>query len=212
MRLKSLFIIISLSHFTATAQQAQSAKSGFELSPFIGYRIGGDFDHQINEIENEIKLEDTSSFGAVLAWDFDDKRQGELLYSHYSTEFSNNLSNNSGAIFQSPELEVSYLHLGGNVPLSSGVLPFWLSGGLGISYITPDDNTLDDETHFSVNLGLHTQVELSEQLALKVGARAYGTFFDSDSEIFCDSANCTITVSSEVWLQGEVHAGLVFKF
>lgn len=207
-----LISLISIGFTAPTVQAAGAKKQQFELSPFIGYRMGGDFDHEVNSTESSIELEDTTSLGAVLAWNYDGKRQGELLFSHYSTEFSNQLGDSESTIFESADIGVSYLHLGGNVPIASGALPFWLSGGLGISYIKPDDNALDDETHFSMNLGLHTQVNLSDQLALKIGARGYGTFFDSDSEIFCNNANCTITVSSEVWLQGELHAGLVFKF
>lgn len=182
------------------------AKDEWEITPFASYRFGGDFDDEVNDFS--LDLDDHSGLGAVLTWHFDKGRQGELLFSHNNTT----LQSDDPLIDIKSDIEISYLHLGGNVKLNDGVVPFWLSGGIGMTYLSPDDNTLDDETQFSGNLGLNTRFELTKSLSLRIDGRIYGTFFDTDSAIFCNSDDCKIFVEGEVWVQSELSAGLTFKF
>jgi hypothetical protein len=185
-----------------------------EITPFAGYRFGGDFDiagefYGITELQElEVKIDDSSSYGVIIAWPFDNKRQGEILLSHYESE----LIPASLLTPYTSDLSVTYLHLGGNVPLSNGPVPFWLSGGFGITRFSPDEKQLDDETKLSVNLGFHSTLQLNKRIAIRLGARVYATFIDSDSAMFCDDNNCKIAVSSDLWLQSELSAGLTFTF
>ncbi len=188
-------------------------KSGpIEITPFAGYRFGGNFDIQgeLNGVtgQQEAKIDDSSSFGVIVAWAYDNKRQGELLLSHYESE----LTPVSLLTPYTSDLSITYLHLGGNVPFSKGLVPFWLSGGIGVTHFSPGDKKLDDETKFSANIGIHSKLQLSKSIAIRLGARIYTTFLDSDSAMFCDDNNCQIAISSEIWTQSEVFAGLTFTF
>jgi len=177
-----------------------------DVTVFAGARIGGSFD--LDEVRESIDLDDDTSVGFIIAWPYDNTRQGELLLSHYDTNF-----NLDSTLIDSPtEVGVSYLHIGGNVPISQGLVPFWFSGGMGATHLSPNDSNLDNETRFSMNFGIHSSIELTESLALRFGARAYATFFDTDSAVFCNGGNCRIYVSSQVWVQSELTAGLTFKF
>lgn len=187
------------------SQTSWSKESYIEVTPTLGYRFGGEFDL---EDSDNIDLKDKASFGVSLNWAFDKKRQGELLFSHYDSEFDKH----DEFPLNKEDISVSYLHFGGNVPLSKVVIPLFLSGGLGVTHFSPDDSSLDNETKFSANLGLNTRIDLIDNLSLKIGSRVYFTFLDSDSKIFCDQADCTIYVSSDVWIQSEVYTGLTFKF
>jgi hypothetical protein len=197
-----LLIVLSLVIFSSSAKTTNK----IEINPFAGYRFGGEFDSTVEG--QEIELDEKTSFGVVVAWPYDNRRQGELLFSHYETNFTPEYLFTPGKT----DLSVSYLHIGGNLPLSQGAVPFWLSGGLGVTHLSPENKNLDDETRFSTNLGFHTRFQLNDNIALKFGARIYATFFNSESEVFCDSENCTVYVSSEVWIQNELSAGLVFTF
>lgn len=179
-----------------------------EITPLIGYRFGGDFDLLIEPDKYQIDLKEKVSYGLLTAWSYDRQRQGEFLISHYNTNFTasgNSLGANSG-------LGVTYAHLGGNVPISEGPIPFFVTGGLGLTHFDPQNKQLSNETRFSVNIGLATKIELSERVSLRLDSRLYGTFFNSDSAIFCEMETCEIYMSSNIWLQSEVSAGISYRF
>ena len=207
------FFILLLA-LTFTLPSFASKENIIEITPFAGYRFGGDFDitgdfYTDPAVEAlEIEIDDSSSYGVIVAWPYDNKRQGELLISHYESE----LIPASLLTPYTSDLSVTYLHLGGNVPLSNGLVPFWFSGGLGITHFSPDEKKLDDETKFSVNLGFHSKLALTDNIAIRLGARVYATFLDSDSAMFCDDNSCKIAISSDMWVQSELSAGLTFTF
>jgi len=186
---------------------AQESELHLELTPFAAYRMGGDFESR--DAQAEVSLEDENSYGLLTAWRYDNYRQGELLISHYDTQF--NVGELSSSFYRS-DIAVTYVHLGGNVQLSEGLVPVFISGGAGITHLSPNNNNLADETQFSANLGLNTRFDVSEQLRLYIGSRVYATLFDTDSEIFCDQTQCAIYVESDVWLQTELSAGITFIF
>ncbi|TYK66097.1 hypothetical protein [Colwellia echini] len=177
----------------------------FEITPMIGYRFGGDFD---NAQGSSIELEDGTSYGLVSAWSVDRKHQGEFLISYYDTNFSD-LSNISTS---DNELSITYAHLGGTVPISEGALPVNVVGGLGLTHFEPEDSEYSSETRFSINVGLASKIPLTESISFRVEGRAYATFFDSEGALFCGPNGCVGYISSNVWMQGEVNAGLTFKF
>ena len=179
-----------------------------EVTPLIGYRFGGDFNTSQDEVHNRIELSEEISYGLLTSWSYDRNRQGEFLVSHYSTNFSEStdfpVSNNS--------VSITYAHLGGNVPVSDGAMPLFVSGGLGLAHFSPSDDLLDAETKFSMNVGLATKIDITDHVGFRLEGRVYGTFFNSDSAAFCNSESCAIYVSSEMWFQSEVSAGVTFSF
>ncbi len=180
----------------------------FEITPLIGYRFGGDFDTSRDEVHNRIELSEETSYGLLTAWSFDRKRQGEFLVSHYNTSFSNSDDFSAG----NTDLSITYAHIGGNVPISDGALPILVTGGFGLSHLAPKDKALNDETRFSINVGLASKISLTENVSLRLDGRLYGTFFNSDSAIFCDVDTCAIYISSDIWFQSEVSAGITYRF
>jgi len=203
-------VMFALACALTTVSMPTMAKQALnvEVTPLIGYRFGGDFDTTKDKVHNRIELSEDTSYGLLTAWSFDRKRQGEFLISHYNTNFSQSddfSASNTG-------LGITYAHLGGNVPLSEGPIPFYMTGGFGLTHLDPSDSQLSNETRFSVNIGLATKIELSERVSLRLDSRIYGTFFNSDSAIFCDVETCAIYISSDIWFQSEVSAGITYRF
>lgn len=205
LRLLSLLCLLFIS-ITASAVE----NNNVEITPFVGYRFGGDFDTTNYETEEatKITLNEDTSYGFLLAWGYDKKRQGELLVSHYNGRFSQKIN----PLARNNNLAVTYAHIGGNVPISDGVVPLFVTGGLGLTHLSPDDTQLSNETRFSMNIGIATKVLVSENVSLRFGGRLYATFFNSDSQIFCNENNCAISISSDLWIQSEVNAGITFAF
>ena len=182
----------------------------FEITPLVGYRFNSHFDTAtpIPSVSTKIKLNEDISYGLLLAWDYDKKRQSELLVSHYTSRLSQGVnlteSNNN--------LSITYVHIGGNVPISNGITPLFITGGLGLTNFSLKDSQLSSENRFSMNIGLATKIFVSNTVSLRFGGRVYATFFNSDSEIFCNNNNCAISISSDMWLQSEVNAGITVTF
>ncbi|KGJ90718.1 outer membrane beta-barrel protein [Colwellia psychrerythraea] len=203
-----VFIAIACALVITSMPSVAKQALNFEITPLIGYRFGGDFDTTRDKVHNRIELSEETSYGLLTAWSFDRKRQGEFLISHYNTNFS--ASDDFSA--SNTELGITYAHIGGNVPVSDGPIPFYVTGGFGLTHLAPKDDQLSDETRFSVNVGLASKIELTESLSLRLDSRLYGTFFNSDSAIFCDEENCAIYISSDIWFQTEVSVGLTYRF
>ena len=201
-----LMITLLVLPMVATANN----QSTIDITPLIGYRFGGNFDN--TQTATRIKLAKDVSYGLQVAWPMATNQQGELVISHYDTGIINADDDSPSDLMADNNIGVTYLHLGGNVKLSEGNLPIWISGGLGASYLAPSDDNLDDELRFSMNLGMNTRYTLSSNLSLTLGGRVYATFFNSDSAAFCNSDICNIHISNDVWIQSELNAGLVFSF
>jgi hypothetical protein len=200
-------IILSL-HLMAAMPVAALQKSNIEVTPLIGYRFAGEFATSDAKIHNTLELSEEVSVGLITAWSVDRVRQGELLISHYKSTFSE-LADFSAS---NTDLNITYAHIGGSVPLNNELLPLRLTGGLGLTYLLPNATQLDDETRFSINIGLASVLALSEQISFRLDSRLYGTFFNSDSSLFCDEKTCAVYISSHVWVQGEVSAGISYRF
>jgi hypothetical protein len=179
-----------------------------EVTPLIGYRFAGEFAATDAEIHNTIELSEEVSFGLITAWSVDRARQGEVLISHYNSTFSESADFSAS----NTDLAITYAHLGGNVPINNDLLPLKVTGGLGLTYLSPRASQLDDETRFSINIGLASAIELSEHVSFRIDSRLYGTFFNSDSSLFCDAESCAVYISSDVWVQAEVSAGISYRF
>lgn len=179
-----------------------------EITPLIGYRFGGDFNTSRDAVHNKIELSEETSYGLLTSWSVDPKRKGEFLISHYETSFSEA----DDFIASNTPLSITYAHIGGTVPISEGVVPFYATGGLGLVHFSPEDDNLNDETRFSMNVGLASKVYLTENISFRIDGRAYATFFNSESNIFCDIDTCTMYLSSEMWFQTEVSAGIGYRF
>jgi len=203
-------VVIALACVLAVIASPSKAKQAlnFEVTPLIGYRFGGDFDSSRESSHNKIELSEETSYGFLTAWSFDRKRQGEFLISHYNTGFSQADDFSAG----DTDLGITYAHIGGNVPISEGPIPFYVTGGFGLTHLAPKDEQLSNETRFSVNVGLASKIPLSENISLRLDGRIYGTFFNSDSSIFCDEVTCAIYISSDIWVQSEVSAGISYRF
>ena len=204
----------------ATVAQAQSMPSDeeagggpmhWEVTPFVGYRMGGDFKLS-GTTSSKSDLDDHNSFGfAVNLYPADDSASYELLYSRQQTSFA---SNSPLAPF---DLNVEYLHVGGTL-LVNDELPIapYIAGGLGLTRFSPQTGPGTDDTRFSFSLAAGVKLPVSKHFGVRLEARGYLTMVDSDGAFFCASGPqggvCAIRVKSDTFIQYELLAGAVFAF
>src|SRR6266404_4241801 len=180
----------------------------FEVSPFIGYRVGGSF--KLIDTGRHVELDDHGSFALALDARSDELTQYELFYGRQSTVLR-------GDAFTPATIDVEYLHLGGTVALDEvqRVKPY-LAGGLGITRVSPDPALGHEDTRFSVSLALGVRVPVSPHFSLRLEGRGFLTPVNTDSAFFCRSdqsgALCQVRVRGSSFFQFDLLAGAAYAF
>jgi len=180
----------------------------FSVSPFVGYRAGGDF--RVNDTGQRASVADHAAFALAIDMRADEGSQYELFYSRQSTDLRGDGSLLGGTI-------VEYLHIGGTVDLfdDSRIKPY-VGGGLGVTRLSPGLAPGSEDTRFSVSLSLGLRVPLSQHLALRAETRGYFTPLNTDTAVFCRSdqggALCQIRARGSSFFQGDFLAGVAWSF
>ena len=201
-------VIVLLS--TATAL-AQDQNFNFELTPYAGYRVGGEFEGTDGDLS--IDLDDDSSFGFIFNARHSPVTQWEILYSRQETSAD---TIGTGLSDPSLDLSVEYLQGGGTYLWDGEHVRPYLAATLGGTHVNVTTDGYDSDTFFSFSLGLGLQIQPNSRVGIRLEARSFGTLLDSDTDIFCQSspANniCAIRIDGTVLWQIEAFAGLVFRF
>ena len=188
---------------------ARASDSLFEVTPFAGLRLGGDF--KLDAPSRKLDVDDSGSFALALNLRIDEISQYELFFGHQSTGLQRD------PLLGQVDIGVDYLHLGGTVALEGErrVIPY-MAGGLGATRFSPDSSGASDKTRFSLSLGGGVKVPLSRRFALRLEGRGYLTFVDTDTAFFCRSDEeggvCLIRGSGSTFFQYELLAGATFAF
>jgi hypothetical protein len=201
--------IVSLS--VAVPAAAQNTASKFELTPFVGYRVGGSFSEE--DGDGRVDLNESSVEGIMFNIRANPKGQYELLYSRQATD-----ARTSGFYPGDPTIgiDVEHFHFGGTYLFDGQNTRPFIALTLGASRFDPDHVDSSAETFFSASLGAGVQLAATRRIGLRLEARAFTTFIDDSSSIFCSSINgsgsCLIRVEGNLLTQWEARAGLVFRF
>jgi hypothetical protein len=181
----------------------------FEISPFVGYRVGGNFtDTTTNE---SVTLDAHTSFALALDALAYEGGQYEFFYSRQATSMSGHTLAPTG-------LKVEYLHIGGTVAFDESqprVQPY-LAGGLGATILVPDAPGSRQDTAFSMSLALGLRIPLSRHFLLRLEGRGYLSLLNADTAIFCHSdqngALCQIRAQGSAFFQFDFLAGASYVF
>ncbi len=202
---KNPIFALVLTALVSLCLQPASAQ-GFGITPFTGYRFGGEFEDIIEG--TELKLSEEQTYGIALDWQ---RKPGEFLEFYYSRQPSSLLAtgpNTSGALF---DIDVEYYHLGGKYTMKSNPGAFYL-GSFGLTRFNPGIDDLGAETKFSFGLGVGIETASDKRLGFRLEGRGFGTFIDSSGGIFCGSGGCIVVSESQLLWQFEVNAGITFRF
>lgn len=207
--MKKIIIVLLYTLMTYSAHS-----SATELIPFLGFRSGGDITDESTGTNHSINSSNIK--GLIITMPYVKGKTLELYYSHQSSELKSvNVSpapTPLPATANTIPLTIDYLHLGGTTPLSKDSnLDTFVSGGLGFTYLSPDFTGLTSELRASFSIGIGMKWWLADNIALRFETRALATLFSNNSSIFCNGG-CTLKINGNFFYQGEVFAGLVFRF
>ena len=203
-----LFALLSLSCTPLSAKDEPPPL--FEITPFVGLRVGGDF--RLEDPKRKLDVDGSDSLALALDLRIDQTSQYELFYSRQSTTLDHDPT------LGDVDVDIEYLHIGGTLAMegeNQRVIPYMM-GGLGATRFSPDPGDVNDKTRFSLSLGGGVKVPFNRNFALRLEGRGYLTFVDADTSFFCrsdqDGAICRIHGHGSTFLQFEILAGASFAF
>lgn len=191
---------------TASAQRPVEDYPNWEITPFIGYVGGGEFEDPVSNTDRD--LDEDNNFGIIFNAAVDEWRHYELLYSKQGTQIGGT----------SPmDLDVEYLQIGGTVssPDAERVIPYF---GLtvGAARFSPDQSGLDDETKLAFSIAGGFKIPITDHFGVRFDARGYVSLLDTDGNFFCVSDNgagtCAIRAKSDTFFQYSAALGVIFAF
>lgn len=200
----------------ARADMEESAPAPrFEATPWVGYRLGGQFDipnADGTDSTKSVDLDNATSFGLDLGLYRDGHSFYELLYSRQQTSL-----NSSDPALSRVDVNVEYLHFGGTLLFDEETwYEPYLSFTIGATLLDPKGGGYDSDTEFSASLGGGFRFPINDRLSATLGARGYLTLIGSNTKLFCSSINgqgtCLLQSSGSTFFQGEAQLGLTVKF
>lgn len=183
----------------------------FEITPFGAYRVGGEFEEQNGTAS--IDVDDSESFGLIFNARHSPVTQWEIIYSRQETSAD---AAGFGLSDPAPDLTVEYLQAGGSYLWDGEKVRPYLAATIGGTRVDISTPGFDSDTFWSLALGLGLQVSPSSRLGIRLEARGYATFLDTDSDLFCQFSPtnniCALRIEGTIMWQTEAIAGIVFRF
>ena len=207
--LLAIFACALLCYYQPAAAQDKPFK--FEITPFVAYRVGGSFEEKNGT--GRVELNDSNAQGIMFNIKANPNGQYEFLYSRQSTD-----ARTEGFLVNDPtiDLDVETFHFGGTYLFDGDKIRPFLALTLGLSQFDPGITDSNSESFFSASIGGGVQLNATKRLGFRLEARAFTTFVEDDSNIFCVSSGgaggCLIQVDARTLNQWEARAGLVFRF
>jgi len=194
-----------------TLLSVSTSSYSVEVTPLLGFRGGGEFTDTATEKKHI--LESSEIYGLILSWPYERGKNFEVYYSHQSTQLNSiTISPPITSSNVDIPLTIDYLHFGGTAPIiDEDKLKTFVSGGIGFSYLSPDYTGAQSDLRASLSIGIGMKWPITNRLSLRLETRGLATLYNNNSAIFCNGG-CAIAVSGNMFLQGEVFAGLGFRF
>lgn len=205
-----LLLLAFLIPATAVAQPVRYVDTGrFEITPFAGYRLSGDFDASSSnsfDPDLNIEVEEGAAFGLLFDIPLNENWAIELLANRQESSFIID----EGLLEPETELgdvTLTYLHAGLLVQWNTGTVTPFFTGSVGLARIDPEFDELDADNRFSASLGGGLKVFFSDNVGLRLEARGYWTDLDTGFEDRFDRYD-----EGDGLFQGEGSVGLIFAF
>jgi len=211
---KGIRVLIVLSLLSAVS--LLWGQGGFELTPMVGYRFGGNIDLKdpvLNPNVRKLEIESNSTYGVALNHGVHDNVQVEFQWSRQDTHVNgvSRPNNTTTRLFGAYLDQYHFNFLLHPADTGSHPHPFFVAG-LGFTNFVPRAR-LSDKTQFSFELGGGLKYFFVPRVGLRLEAKWTPTHVKSNEEWFCNGFNQCFSVSDPIYAQqGEVSTGIIFRF
>jgi len=204
-RLFALILLPCLVLPGAVNAEEGAAEDQFRITPFLGYRAGGEFEEAITG--TTLDLDESESYGVIFSKGAEDAL--EFSISVQPTTLSASRTGPTADLF---DVDVINYLVGGKKILNRESGTF-VSGLVGVTHFDPHKGGLSSETRFALGAGGGIDYRIGKHLSFRLEGRGIGTFLDSSGGVFCGtSSGCAAYVDSSLLLQFELISGLTFRF
>ncbi len=183
----------------------------FEVSPFVGYRVGGSFEDAATG--ESVDLSGNASYGLVFNIREQARTQYEFGWSHQDT--SVDLPDSNGVPTRL-DLAIDTFQLGGTYLWDGDLARPFLVATMGAANYRPRSGAGSSDTFFAFTIGGGWKFWSTRRFGLRLEGRYYGTLVDDNTTVFCGSgpnnSGCLIQTRGKLLSQWEVSAGVSFRF
>lgn len=195
----------------AATNPAFADEYGWSVTPFAGYRFGGEID--IEDSTTTLELDDAASFGLLVNVVNDAKTTWEVLYSQQRTEAN---INDPALSLTTIDTDLYVLQLGGTYHGDGENVQPYVAMTVGGTHIRTSANGSQSDTFWSGSIGIGINVQPTRRFGIRIEARAYGTLTNSDTDLFCrtgpDLNFCAVRIEGDLLNQIETFAGFTLRF
>lgn len=179
---------------------------GVEITPFGGYRLGGDLYEEA--AGTSLDVDGAPSFGAMVDIPLDPNTALAVVYSHQQSRVD--IPGPPGTAGSRQTLAIDHLMVGGTEELMPGRVRPFLTGALGL---TRFGAASEYEVRFSAAAGGGVKLMPTRHVGLRLDGRVYAVFVDGNAEGgICAPGGCIIGLDVSMLWQAEFTAGLVLAF
>ena len=180
----------------------------FEITPFGGYRFGGDFFELISQ--QRLDLDGAPAFGVAVDVPTSPGTQFEAFYSRQHAHVP--VPTYPFGPTTNWPMTVEHYQAGGLYEFHPGTLRPFMTGSLGLTHY---GTTGDNEVRFGLAFGGGVKVlPPAGNIGLRLETRIFTTFGDADAAAFAcgGPGTCVIAFNANVLWQIEFTAGVVIRF
>lgn len=201
--------------------------SSIEITPYAGYRAGGEIESQDSLLfERDADIDESVSFGVIVDVPLTHNLQLEFLVARQSSEFveKGGLFSGDTRIF---DVDLDYYHVGLLWQWGTGQVHPFIATSLGIGRLDVDAPAASSEENFSMSFGGGIKIMTSDHIGVRIEHRWFWTDIDSGNYSSSSDDNPTVCWDDGEWqddcwnfdfdyvddlLQSELSVGLVFSF
>jgi hypothetical protein len=186
-----------------------AASQTFEVTPFGGYRFGGDFFELLTN--QPVDLDGAPAVGVAVNVPLESWGSGlqfEALFTHQQA----NVTIPATPFGTSTRVRITVEHwqAGGLQEFGYGRARPFLTGLLGLTHYAAED---DNEIRFSVSAGGGVKLLPTPRVGLRLDGRVFATFVDADGRaVACSPGFCFVAFHADIVWQAELTAGVVVRF
>jgi hypothetical protein len=187
---------------------SRAAAQTFELAPFVGYRVGGDF-YEV-AVGQPVDTDGAPSVGLLADLRLRPLAPGLTLTFLFTrqqprVEVRQDFFNPPVRV----RVTVDHWHAGATQEFSGGRARPFLTGLVGLTrYGLPHDS----EARFSLAGGGGVKLFATPNLGVRLDGRVFATFDALGARGVCGGYGCFVGIDASVFWQGEASAGIVFAF
>lgn len=176
---KTLVLILAL-----TLGGWVSAQNAVEIQPYVGFQFGNTV-HGYNGI---VKTTDGLDWGGSLSFEIRPGVYLELMYSRMETDMR--LDEYYGPSLPLFDVDIQYFQIGGLVEQSIGQVAPYGTFTVGAVDYDPQDAQYQNETQFGVTFGGGVKYFVSDNIGIRLQARAMMPLYFGGFGFFCGTGGC----------------------